>query len=260
MIQSPDMKNIVVFIFLLLTEVLLAQQKDLYLLIGQSNMAGRGDFESPGDSTKIDNVFLLNDTGAFEAAKNPLNRYSTIRKACEPELQRVGLGARFSEEMARFLKDSVYLIVNARGGTPVEKFLKGADDGYYETILNRTVNALAQNKNLRLRAILWHQGESNSDDTAEYLENLNRMVADFRTDLKIPDLPFIAGELGEWNRSYDQVMEKIRMIPTYLHNVYLVSSKGLKNRDEHHFDTESYKELGRRYAQLCKEVIYRVKK
>lgn len=254
------MKVKLLVLFLLLTFVLQAQKKDLYLLIGQSNMAGRGDFENAIDSTKIKGVFLLNDKGEFENAKNPLNRYSTIRKVCEPNLMRVGLGASFSKEMARFLKDSVYLIVNARGGISIDKFLKGADDGYYETTLNRTRNALNKNENLTLKAILWHQGESDSNNAEEYLKKLSKIVTDFRKDFNIPQLPFIAGELGEWNSDYNEIMEKILMIPKYIDNSYLVSSKRLKNRDTHHFNTSSYKKLGKRYAEICKKAIYKFDK
>lgn len=254
------MRIILLLFFLMNVGLLQAQQKDLYLLIGQSNMAGRGDFESPRDSARIDDVFLLNDEGQFEIARNPLNRYSTIRKVCEPHLLRVGLGGSFSKEMALYLRDSVYLIVNARGGTSVDKFLKGGDFGYYESILNRTINALDKYKNLKLKAILWHQGESDSDTPEEYLEKLAAMVSDFRTDFNLPELPFIAGELGLWNPDYDQMRAKIRMIPEYIDKSYLVSSKDLKNRDEYHFDTPSYKELGIRYAEVCKKAIYEVKK
>ncbi|MEO9510703.1 MAG: sialate O-acetylesterase [Flavobacteriaceae bacterium] len=249
-------KKIVTLLVLVITYCTNAQQKDVFLLIGQSNMAGRGDFETPMDSTAIANVFLLNDKGEFEIAKNPLNRYSTIRKVCEPELQGVGLGSSFAREMVCFLKDSVYLIVNARGGTPVQKFIKGKDDGYYETILNRTSNALQANKNLRLRAILWHQGESNASNTKDYLRHLNLMIESFRKDLNMPELPFIVGELGEWNGSYYNVRDKIKQIPERIENSYLVSSQGLKNRDEHHFDTASYNEFGKRYAEICQKVIY----
>lgn len=254
------MNKIVFFFALVIFASSNAQHKDVFLLIGQSNMAGRGDFESPADSLLLNHVFLLNDSGEFEGAKNPLNRYSTIRKVCEPELMRVGLGSSFAKEMAVYLKDSVYLIVNARGGTPAAKFLKGADNGYYETILNRTVNALQKNKNLRLRAILWHQGESDADTPKNYLEQVQTMVNSFRTDLNMPDLPFVAGELGEWNPDYETIGRKISMIPTTIENAYLVRSKGLKNRDAYHFDTASYKELGKRFAEVCKAALYTEKK
>ena len=54
----------------------------IYLLIGQSNMAGRGKIpeEATGD---IENCFLLNDQAEWSPASNPLNRHSTVRKGLE---------------------------------------------------------------------------------------------------------------------------------------------------------------------------------
>ena len=51
----------------------------IYLLIGQSNMAGRAKLEE-GDDKPIARCFLLNGEDKWEKATNPLNRYSTIRK------------------------------------------------------------------------------------------------------------------------------------------------------------------------------------
>ena len=52
---------------------------DLYLCIGQSNMAGRGKL-SPEVMDTLQNVYLLNADDQFEPAVNPLNRYSTISR------------------------------------------------------------------------------------------------------------------------------------------------------------------------------------
>ena len=55
---------------------------DLYVCIGQSNMAGRATL-TPEVMDTLQNVYLLNDKGNFEPAVNPLNRYSTVRKICQ---------------------------------------------------------------------------------------------------------------------------------------------------------------------------------
>ena len=49
---------------------------DVFLLIGQSNMAGRG-YMVDGDRNIIhENVFILDDKGEVVPARNPLNQYS----------------------------------------------------------------------------------------------------------------------------------------------------------------------------------------
>lgn len=54
---------------------------EIYLLIGQSNMAGRAEIEQQ-DKDTLKNVFLLTgiDGNEWEPAANPLNKYSTIRR------------------------------------------------------------------------------------------------------------------------------------------------------------------------------------
>ncbi|MFD2832950.1 sialate O-acetylesterase [Gramella sp. AN32] len=242
-----------IFLLILLlvaTPNVLAQQKSLFLLIGQSNMAGRGDYESLEDTLLIQNVFILNEKGVFEPAKNPLNRYSTIRKTNNPDLQKIGIGQTFASGISEALQDSVYLIVNAKGGTHIEKFLKGGDHAYYESIVNRTKNALKNNPELSLDAILWHQGESNSGNPSNYLENLRTLIEDLRTDFDLPNLPVIVGQLGMWRDHYSEIRGLIRTIPSQIPNTFLVSSEGLTNKDKAHFDTKSYKEFGKRYANI----------
>ena len=53
---------------------------DVYLLIGQSNMAATNKMKLlPSDTTEIiPGVWLLNDKDIPEPAKNPLNRYSSV--------------------------------------------------------------------------------------------------------------------------------------------------------------------------------------
>lgn len=100
-------------------------------------------------------------------------------------------------------------MVNARGGTALERFMKNDTAGYYEKTLFRIKQALRERPDLKPATIIWHQGESNRDDYQSYLNHLNTLVADLRSDLGIPDLPFIAGEIGRWNPDYSHIVEKL---------------------------------------------------
>ena len=98
-------------------------QHDLYLLIGQSNMAGRAPIEEP-DRPALERVFLLNDQDGWEIATNPLNRYSTIRKVMA--MQKLGLGYTFGRRLSTELPDRIFgLVVNVRGGSSVDKWAEG---------------------------------------------------------------------------------------------------------------------------------------
>lgn len=77
-----------------------ADRFDVYLLIGQSNMAGRGPMIGSDTTQIIDGVWLLNAQGEPEPARAPLNRYSTIRK--EIQQQQIGIGVGFGEMMHRW--------------------------------------------------------------------------------------------------------------------------------------------------------------
>ena len=63
------------------------QTYDVYLLIGQSNMAGRGVM-LPGDEAPIEGAWLLNAQDVPEPACAPMNRHSTIRKGVTMQIGR----------------------------------------------------------------------------------------------------------------------------------------------------------------------------
>lgn len=64
------------------------EEMDIYLCIGQSNMAGRAAIpDSMWDDT-LAGVWLMNTDGIFEPARLPLNAYSNIRK--DLSMQKLG--------------------------------------------------------------------------------------------------------------------------------------------------------------------------
>lgn len=248
------MKKIYIFLFLLITTLVASQasaHKRLFILLGQSNMSGRAPIED-ADMAVCPMVKLLNADGHFEVLRNPLNRFSNIRK--DIAMQKLGPGYTFAETLSEQLQDTIFFVVNARGGTALERFMKNDTAGYYEKTLFRIKQALRERPDLKPATIIWHQGESNRDDYQSYLNHLNTLVADLRSDLGIPDLPFIAGEIGRWNPDYSHIVEKIALIPDSIPYAGLVSSEGLTNIDEFHFDTRSQRELGKRYAKKYLEL------
>lgn len=103
------------------------KQLDIYLLIGQSNMSCRAPFAEE-ESDIIQRCYLLNGTDEWEPAKNPLNRYSTIRK--DLSMQKLNPGYTFAKTMLEKNKDiSIGLAVNALGRSSIRDWLKKND--YY---------------------------------------------------------------------------------------------------------------------------------
>jgi hypothetical protein len=207
----------------------------IFLLIGQSNMAGRAHLEK-GDDAPIGNVRMLDEKGAWIAATNPLNRFATNRKVIS--MQRVGPGFGFATAMRKALpKTSIGLVVNARGGTKIDEWKKGGK--LYDNMFKR-VSAV---KGIHIDGVLWHQGEANRKDQ-KYLEKLKVLVATLRKDFKNPNLPFVAGKIygeGVPNKVYDDLGSNIK-------HSGVASVKGLKVFDGVHFDRVSQIKLGERYA------------
>lgn len=250
--------GIIVCVFLVLeTTVLYAQDKahgayngdkdklHVYLLIGQSNMAGRAPFAEK-ESGPIERCYLLNNEDKWESAKNPLNRHSTIRKGLG--MQKMNPGYTFSKTMLEKDKSiSIGLVVNAKGGTKIEQWKKGTH--FYKEAVRRTKKAQETGV---LKGILWHQGEGNSSNPEQYFGKLSELIANLRKDLGKPNLPFVAGEiLYPKNLSRDQnpINNQIAMLSNAVPFTGVANAKGLTLQDYAHFDSKSMKLLGERYAE-----------
>jgi len=216
----------------------LGKPDEVYLLIGQSNMAGRApvlkEFQEP-----LKNCVLLHNAPIWVEATNPLNRYSTVRKTMS--MQHMGPGYSFGREMVKAHKGAkvIGLVVNARGGSKIEQWKKGAP--YYNDALARAKEAM---KSAPLAGVIWHQGEGNKNDR-NYAEKLAKMVDDLRADLGLPELPFVAGQIFK----PEPVNEQIASLPKVLAHSAYVKSEGLSTTDGTHFDTVSQEKLGERYAK-----------
>lgn len=222
----------------------------LYLLIGQSNMAGRGAIEEP-DKTPHPRVLKLTKENTWAPGIDPLH-------FDKPAIAGVGLGSSFGRAMADANPEiTVGLIPCAVGGTPLQRWQKDGD--LYKQAVARAQAAL---KDGTLQGILWHQGENDAsrEETARsYAQRLAGMIKDLRADLGAKDAPFVAGRLGEFlaretkdgKPSYwPLVNEQLDSLPKLVEGVAIVSSAHLKAKsDGVHFDSPSLREFGRRYAQ-----------
>ena len=233
------------------------EKYDVFLLIGQSNMAGRG-YMIEGDELPFnENVFLLNDKGEIEPAANPLNKYSTIRK--DIKMQRIGPGFGFSKKVAEKTGRKILLVVNARGGSNIKDWKTDAEKGYYAEAVKRTKHALTHNG--KLKAILWHQGESNCTDL-NYMEVLADMVTNMRKDLNARKVPFIAGEIAYWKTEYEGFNERISHISEYISKAACISAENcsmLIDENDPHFSRDAQIVLGERYADAVLRICYNKK-
>jgi dienelactone hydrolase len=228
------------------------QRYDIFLLIGQSNMAGRGRLADVPALTHS-RVFMFRDM-AWRQAEEPLH-------TDKPTIAGVGLGMSFAAEMAADLPEaSIGLVACAVGGTPLSRWMPGND--LYENAVAIARRALEDGT---LRGILWHQGEGDSG-TRELAEDyglrFERMIRQLRADLKAEQVPVLAGELGEFLRErpgpdafHERVNQELQGLVGRIPAYACVSSGGLSDNGDHlHFNAVSLREFGVRYAAKYREL------
>lgn len=231
---------------------------DLYLLVGQSNMAGRGKV-TEADQMPVEGVLMFNADQKWVPATDPLH-------FDKPKIAGVGLGRTFGLEIAEASPGkTIGLIPCAVGGTSIDVWKPGARDSATKTHPwdDAMVRAKAAMKDGTLRAILWHQGESDSspEKSAEYEAKLHDLIARFRDELGSPNVPFLVGQLGKfdgkpWTESKHTVDKAHQDLPTKVTATAFVSAEGLVDGgDKTHFDAESMREFGRRYAAAYQKLI-----
>ena len=225
----------------------------IYLLLGQSNMQGRGRIETE-DRTSHPRVFVFAASNRWEPAAEPLHG-SGPRAG-------IGPGLVFGKLMAAWNTNAnIGLVPCAVGATELKRWECGGD--LYARAVARAQAAQRQGT---LAGILWHQGEQDSmtaTNATTYRDRLVKMIGDLRADLGCPQLPFVAGQIGQflYSRRVQQtpyakaVNDALARIPSEVPFTACVDSVGLTHvGDEVHFDGASQRELGRRFAAAMQKL------
>ena len=230
---------------------------DVFLFLGQSNMAGYGTI-LPEDRVDIPGAYVLrvdeNDKKSYswQGAHQPYNvGHPTYRFSLA--------GPFLQAHRLMYPEVKVAAVSKAWGGSAISPMSKGTP--FYAEIIRQ---ALWAKKSGTLKAILWHQGESDTVSPAvadSYAQKLEKLIKDLRADLGMPNLPFIIGDLAEFYGTHKehaapdrlkrikQVREALKNMQNKLPNVSFVPSTGLISHDEHqvHFNRASYVIFGNRY-------------
>lgn len=223
----------------------------LFLLVGQSNMAGRGVVEEQ-DKVVDPRVLMLSKEGKWVPATDPMHFDKTAAG--------VGLGKTFGKIVAEANPGvTIGLIPCAVGGSPIDSWQPGVfypptKSHPWDDTVKRVETAQPAGT---LKGILWHQGESDSNakDAPVYEAKLIDLVKRLRELVKSPDAPFIAGQMGKfdgvpWNPEKEIVNKAHQDLATKVPHAAFVSAEGLHHKgDKVHFDSASYRELGKRYAE-----------
>jgi len=208
----------------------------IFVLMGQSNMAGSGEPVLP-EYVRLDSrVLIIGDDLKWTASK------INFGSALSP-------GQVFARHYAELHPGiTVGLIQGARPARGIKELAKGGKDRdgtpNYDKLIATVKEAM---KVGTIKGILWHQGETDCRD-AGYVEKLKSLASDVRTDIGDQDVPFIAGELGRfvtWTSAFNALIPKAR---TAIPNCSVASSDQLMDLgDKTHFSGFSCEVLGSRY-------------
>lgn len=226
-----------------------------FLLVGQSNAAGRG---YPHEVEKLPNqdIYVLRN-GRWWPMYVPVN----------PD--RVAAGINLIESFAvEFLKDhpgdTVGIIPCADGGTALCQWEPGGviyDHAVMMTSLATRTSTLV--------GILWHQGESDCSPQRYpvYEENCSRILQQLRRDVGAPEVPVILGGLGDflvnWEKgdlsAYVHINRALQNMADTLPGFGFASAQGLgANPDNLHFSAAALREFGLRYYARFKALAPRL--
>lgn len=225
----------------------------LFLLAGQSNMAGRGIVEEE-DMVLHERVLALDKYGKWVPAVDPIH-------FDKPEIAGAGLGKTFGIILAENNPEiTVGLIPCAVGGSPISvwepgQYYEPTRSYPYDDAVKRTRTAMEYGV---IKGILWHQGESDSKPgKAEiYEKKLHMLIQNLRNELNVPEVPFIVGQLKhsserQANPSKDIINRFFEDLPNNVKRTGFVSAEGFTfNEDNVHFDSKSLREFGKRYADI----------
>ena len=217
------------------------------LLIGQSNMAGRG-FAEDVEPISDDRILMLNQSNQWVKMEEPIHY--------DKSAAGIGLAASFAKGFVDTFDCEIGLIPAAMGGTSISDWKVGGT--YYNDAIARAKEA---QKTSEICAILWHQGESNRSNHSSYAEKLqvilDAMIAELGLDAE--KIVIITGELRETSTNPSQretFHEQLNKLNDVYENYGVADAEGLTlNSDIIHFDAPSLRVFGYRYFNIFKTII-----
>lgn len=222
-----------------------------FLLIGQSNMAGRGVIGSV-PNIENDRIFVLRNA-RWQPMFFPVNP--------DRPFSGLNLAESFADAYTRDHPDAeVGLIPCADGGTALSQWMPG-------TLLYDHAVAIARlaMRTSVLRGILWHQGETDCapELSATYEARLGQMLRTLRRDLGAEKTPILLGALGDYLAEYDEntrayypvVNRALEAVANAEQPAAFVPAHGLGSKPDHlHFDAPALRQFGLRYYEAFRTI------
>ncbi|MBH0157264.1 sialate O-acetylesterase [Fictibacillus sp. 5RED26] len=216
-----------------------------FLMLGQSNMAGRG-FLHEVEPIYNEKIKMLRN-GQWQMMTEPINYDRPVAG--------VSLAASFAEAFAKANPhDEIGLIPCAEGGSSLDDW--HPQGTLFQHALSEARFALETSQ---ICGILWHQGESDSHNSLHetYYEKLSLIIETLRKELSLHHVPVMIGELGDflgktgfgkYSSEFQEINKQLRRFAHEQQNCYFVSAEGLTpNPDGIHLNAVSQRKFGFRY-------------
>lgn len=258
------------------------KEMPFFLLIGQSNIGGRGRMDDLTEEERAPSEGIYNFTHHMEympaqhplqSVDDPIFHSKRPRKLVggqyefhSPGVNTVGPGLFFAESIRNKLGfEQLGLLLCARSAIPMPMWLKGINPSLYRYIIHRTNMAMQSGPCL---GILIYIGESDArveKFAQNYHNNLLSFIDCIRKELNARTTPIIISQIscmdedGPLNQKTDfPYWENIRNIQAEidLPHVKMVETSGLpKCKDGLHLNTAAHRELGIRFADVMYEML-----
>ena len=242
---------------------------DVLIQAGQSNSEGYGFGNVCEPYEPNDRVWYFNSDGTFQVAQEKAEK-NAIQSNFALSFARKYIEEGMLEEGRKLL-----IIRAAVGGTGFSDNRWKSTDDLYLCMMDMIKTVLALNPENRLKALLWHQGETdvlNQVNFEFYHKHITSLVNSVRTEFSVPTLPFIAGDFVQlWkSKREEQCAPVIDALKAVCGNKYgaFVETNGLDSNfedgyphprgwsnDDIHFCRRAVYSLGERYFIAYKSIL-----
>lgn len=230
------------------TDAMNNQNVWVFILAGQSNMAGRGIVE-PQDTISNKRILSINKNGQLIIAKEPLHFY-------EPTLTGLDCGYSFGKALIKNIPDSISILLlpTAVGGSAISQWLGDSLFRNVKLFSNFLAKVEIGKQHGTIKGILWHQGESdtNEKNIPHYNTRLSELFTRFRKAIGNDNLPILLGELGSFSKNkegFELINKAIHNYSAQDANTAVIATADLKHKgDSLHFNSKAQRTMGKRFA------------
>lgn len=237
----------------------------LFILAGQSNMAGMGDLPPQAKPAETNpQIYVFGNDYRWKLAKEPVDDPTNqVDKVSEDIPAGYSPAMDFATTVLKQHPDMVIgLIPCAKGGSSIHEWQRNRnldENTLYGSCLKR-VRAASLMGNVA--GILFFQGEIDTVDPKEdpkrifsanqWADKFTLFVKNWRGDLNLPNLPVVYAQIGSNTEperfiNWAVVQEQQRQVK--LPFSAMITTDDLALKDYVHFTTESYQTIGQRFAK-----------